>query len=128
MLRICFSDPPYSGPTLLLMISSTHPTCGLLCTVSVWRGVRSYLNKFSGCYCKIEDNNSGGKAARATHHNFILFFMILARKMSILGLSTELGDRIFQSIIVGVRMKTCRCCVDCRSEYTSRHETHASLA
>ena len=24
-------------------------------------------------------------------------------------------------------MKTCRCCVDCRSEYTSRHETHASL-
>ena len=41
---------------LLLMISVTHSTCGVLCTVS-WRGVRARgcLNNFSGCYayCKI---------------------------------------------------------------------------
>ena len=48
--------------------------------------------------------------------------------MSILGPSTEWGDRIFQSIIVRgkilLRTKTCRCCVDCKSEYTARHESH----
>ena len=38
--------------------------------------------------------------------------------MSILGLSTEWGDRLFQSIIVRVGMKTYKCCDDCRSEYT----------
>ena len=37
---------------LLLMISVTHSTCGVLYTVS-WRGVRGCLNNFSGCYCKI---------------------------------------------------------------------------
>ena len=35
-----------------------------------------------------------------THHNIISFLVILARKVSILGLSTEWGDRLFQSIIV----------------------------
>ena len=37
---------------LLLMISVTHSTCGVLCSVS-WRGVRGCLNNVSGCYCKI---------------------------------------------------------------------------
>ena len=37
---------------ILLMISVTHSTCGVLCTVS-WRGVRGCLNNVSGCYCKI---------------------------------------------------------------------------
>ena len=31
---------------------------------------------------------------------YILFLVILAQKVSMLGLSTEWGDRIFQSIIV----------------------------
>ena len=48
--------------------------------------------------------------------------VILARKVSILGLSTEWGDTLFQSILCGVGMKTYKCCVDYRSEYTSRHE------
>ena len=29
-------------------------------------------------------------------------------------------------LLCGVGMKTYKCCVDCRSEYTSRHETHGS--
>ena len=29
---------------LLLIVNSTHSTCGVLCTVSVWRGVRGCLN------------------------------------------------------------------------------------
>ena len=33
----------------------------------------------------------------------------------------------FSILLCGVRMKICRCCIECRSEYTSRHETHASL-
>ena len=48
---------------------------------------------------------------------------------SILGLLTEWGDRIFQSIIVRGKNENLQVltCADCRSEYTARHETHASL-
>ena len=47
------------------------------------------------------DKNRGEKTACTTHHiNIIYLFVILARKVSILGLSTEWGDIIFQSIIV----------------------------
>ena len=43
-------------------------------------------------------SQEGKKVACATHN--IYFLVILAQKVSILGLSTEWGDRIFQSIIV----------------------------
>ena len=57
--------------------------------------IAGYFLKFS---FKIQIG--GGGAARATHHNIISFLVILARKVSLLGLLTELSDRIFQSIIL----------------------------
>ena len=46
----------------------------------------------------------GGGGGSCEHARLIIilfyFCVILARKVSILGLSTEWGDRIFQSIIV----------------------------
>ena len=54
---------------------------------------------FSGCYCK----------------------------MSILGLLTEWGDRIFQSIIVRGKNENLQVLTVDRNNYTARHETNASL-
>ena len=72
------------------MSSSTHSTCGVLCTVLFClAGCARLPQHFSGCYCKILEVKitigGGGE---------------VARKVSIRGLSTEWGDRIFQSIIV----------------------------
>ena len=68
-------------------------------------GVRGYLKSLAVVIAKFKSLDkkyiivSGGKKVQCpTHH--ISFFLILARKVSILGLSTEWGDRIFQSIIV----------------------------
>ena len=37
---------------LLLIVNSTHSTGGVLCTVSVWRGVRCCLKILAVNYCK----------------------------------------------------------------------------
>ena len=87
------------------MSFSTHYTCGVLCTHFVClAGCARLPQTFQWLLLQnleVMIKIRGKKQhARLINHNIINFLVILARTVSILGLSTEWCDRIFQSIIV----------------------------
>ena len=71
---------------LLLITNSTHSTCGVSCTVSVWRGVHGYLKFLAVAIAKFR---SQGKNMRKKQHARLIIIIDSLGLLLITGYGPE---------------------------------------